>query len=669
MKNVNIFISVILEGIKNNYFFTMERGNYMELIYMYVHKYGELFVDEEFNFSQNYHVTLKNNKLILKEKKKKFGDYYGNNVSNATMFYGKNGTGKTTLLDMLGLSRNDRLDDTYSRNLGDNRTYDYTYFIMYHLKDNYFAFEFINDYFLKGTNKIINLDLGDEPYEGIFYKNAMGTLFSLDKDQFNYCKNILPQSLARYKIKGENTYAYITPGHYDTRLRTDQLNEDTFMFSRHYYFNLKHSAYLYKYLIHVMKYEYGDFLETKLTIKCKMTTSINKITDENEKNKIRKYKKELEQSLKIEENIDSKEYFLSAFYKKMIMFYLFDQLYSWLGNDGSQANKDEFDHIFNNLISRIKDNDLKKNDFLKDMIVYILECIEEIAKKNYIKVWDKELFNEIINNLEVIPSKYFKDGAIVIDLKEDVNDHVLKLLSCYDKYYDYEQRELKYNCIDKIMTLTFPRLSEGYEAFLDILAKSCDAYDHTSKDDNLILILDEPDRALHPELARNFLSELLQALNSYKDKGKVQIVMSSHSPFIVTDILPENVYLLKEQKNHTTKTKIVENIITANIYYLLLNSFMMENVIGAYSNKILEDIGKELMKSKIIEKERLEVIENIIDSVNEDVIKIRLLDEYNGYCFEHDIHKTDKDLLIDGIKNLDDGNKIEQLIKVLEEKC
>ena len=95
----------------------------------------------------------------------------------------------------------------------------------------------------------------------------------------------------------------------------------------------------------------------------------------------------------------------------------------------------------------------------------------------------------------------------------------------------------------------------------------------------------------------------------------------------------------------------------------------MENVIGAYSNKILEDIGKELMKSKIIEKERLEVIENIIDSVNEDVIKIRLLDEYNGYCFEHDIHKTDKDLLIDGIKNLDDGNKIEQLIKVLEEKC
>mgnify|MGYP002619628720 CR=1 FL=1 len=144
----------------------------MELVYLYVRKYDELFSEQEFNFSQNYHVTLKNNELFLEETKNIFGDYYGDNVTNVTMFFGKNGSGKTTLLDILGLSRNDRMDDTYSRNMGDERSNEYSYFIMYHLKDNYFAFEFINDYFLKGTNKIINLDLGDEPYEGIFYKNA-----------------------------------------------------------------------------------------------------------------------------------------------------------------------------------------------------------------------------------------------------------------------------------------------------------------------------------------------------------------------------------------------------------------------------------------------------------------------------------------------------------------
>ncbi len=91
----------------------------MELIYLYVRKYNELFSEQEFNFSPNYHVTLKNNELFLEKTKNMFGDYYGNNVTNVTMLFGKNGSGKTTLLDILGLSRNDRMDDTYSRNMGD----------------------------------------------------------------------------------------------------------------------------------------------------------------------------------------------------------------------------------------------------------------------------------------------------------------------------------------------------------------------------------------------------------------------------------------------------------------------------------------------------------------------------------------------------------------------
>ena len=116
------------------------------------------------------------------------------------------------------------------------------------------------------------------------------------------------------------------------------------------------------------------------------------------------------------------------------------------------------------------------------------------------------------------PSKYFKEEKIVVDLTKDVDENILKLLGCYDRYYDYANRERKYNCIERIMDLSFPKMSEGYEAFLDIIGKSCDAYNRISKNDNLILILDEPDRALHPELARNFLFKLLESLNNYEHK-------------------------------------------------------------------------------------------------------------------------------------------------------
>ena len=44
----------------------------MELVYLYVRKYDELFSEQEFNFSQNYHVTLKNNELFLEETKNIF---------------------------------------------------------------------------------------------------------------------------------------------------------------------------------------------------------------------------------------------------------------------------------------------------------------------------------------------------------------------------------------------------------------------------------------------------------------------------------------------------------------------------------------------------------------------------------------------------------------------
>ena len=316
----------------------------MELVYLYVRKYDELFSEQEFNFSLNYHVTLKNNELILEETKNIFGDYYGDNVTNVTMFFGKNGSGKTTLLDILGLSRNDRMDDTYSRNMGDERSNEYSYFIMYHLVDNYFAFEFINRDFLEGPYKIANLDLGNDDYKRVTYKKSMGTIFYLKDNKFKYCDNVLQQQLPRHGIKGKNIYAYITSGYRNIRLKTDLIDEYSYMFSRKYFFNLNHYEYLYKYLVEIMKNTKDAFLESKLTIRCNVRADID---DNSEKNKLRKYKKELEKSLKIPENLkNNKEKFLFNFYKKIIIFYFIEQYYGWINaikqRDEELLKKEEY---------------------------------------------------------------------------------------------------------------------------------------------------------------------------------------------------------------------------------------------------------------------------------------------------------------------------------------
>lgn len=659
----------------------------MELIYLYVRKYDELFSEQEFNFSPNYHVTLKNNELFLEKTKNMFGDYYGNNVTNVSMFFGKNGSGKTTLLDILGLSRYDRMDDTYSRNMGDKRSENYSYFILYHLVDNYFAFEFVNRDFLDGPYKIINLDLGNNNYKRVTYKKSMGTIFYLKENKFKYCDNVLQQQLPRQGIKGKNIYAYITPGYRNIRLKTDLIDEDSYMFPRNYFFNLNHYKYLYKYLVEIMKNTKDAFLESKLTIRCNVRADID---DNSEKDKLRKYKKELEKSLKIPENLkNNKEKFLFNFYKKVIIFYFIEQYYGWINaikqRDEELLKKEEyfiekkqkieienrqkklvlFDEKYNILMKKINQLNLSRLDSLRKIVEYVISNIDDITKDEY-DIYDGIMIFEFIDILESIPSKFFKEERIIVDLNEDVDENILKLLGCYDRYYDYANRERKYNCINKIVDLSFPKMSEGYEAFLDIVAKSCDAYNQISKDDNLILILDEPDRALHPELARNFLYQLLNLLNNYEHKGTIQIVMSSHSPFIVTDILPDNVYLLDRQDNLQIKVEKVKNTFATNIYYLLMNSFMMDNTFGEYSYRKIEDIIKDLRSPKLIEKERLHNIKNIIDSINEERVKRKLLELYDDYCFNHDINMHDKDVLIKKIRNLDDDEKLKQVMRILE---
>lgn len=67
------------------------------------------------------------------------------------MFLGKNGVGKSTLLDILGMNREDRISDTYQRK-SRKRYIKYSYFILYHLYDDYFGFEFVDYNFLSGKD-------------------------------------------------------------------------------------------------------------------------------------------------------------------------------------------------------------------------------------------------------------------------------------------------------------------------------------------------------------------------------------------------------------------------------------------------------------------------------------------------------------------------------------
>jgi predicted ATP-binding protein involved in virulence len=151
------------------------------------------------------------------------------------------------------------------------------------------------------------------------------------------------------------------------------------------------------------------------------------------------------------------------------------------------------------------------------------------------------------------------------------------------------------------------------------------------------ILFDEVELYFHPEFQRTFISDLLQSLNNLKlDKIKeVNILFSTHSPFILSDIPSSNILRLidgvpQDQSNET---------FAANIYDLLNDDFFLKdgvigefakqkikiilskNVISEEDIKVLELIGDPLLKSVVINQANAKI--NDDDLINRQIEKLK----------------------------------------------
>ena len=682
----------------------------MELIYLYIKQCENVFENVEFNFSSNYIATMKNNELLVKENQNTVKNYYGNNVNSVSMFLGKNGMGKSTLLDILGMNREDRSNETYIRRKGGYEVKS-SYFILYHLYDDYFAFEFVDESFLEGKDKISNIDMENEIVQSALYKVPMGNIFELEGGVFKYRGNIITQWLENHDCKKKIEYAYITSDKYNNRISNRHREySDEYTFERRYYIEGNNYEHLYKYFIYLKEINNDMLQEKNIVIENCIKIEDHIFDKEKEKGDyLQERKKELDKLFNLKSRIEIqmerkilkkepqkdlrsvKEQFLHTFYAQAIEFYFLEQLVGWSEVDGLAIDvgtaipslediKNEINDLDNKLrdevihgLSKtinfqyeyallryiIENNRNANGDIdLKSVLIYTLNRVE-IADNSNVNIFDLNAMLKIIPLLEELPECYFESKK-KIKIRCDVNKpdkKIIELLKIYDYCYNIRNHENGSNCIYQLLNIELPKMSEGQRVFLDIVSKSVSAIYTVQEGDSLVLLIDEPDRALHPELARQFLNTLLENINKCKDRN-IQIIISSHSPFIVTDILPENVYAIDMENGHR---KIVNNKDTyaTNIYYLLMDSFMLENTFGEYSYRQLKKIMKLLNEPNKIGLEQMKWIGKIIDRIGEKTVKKMLMDLYK----EHDDLKTK---LIEKISSETNQSKLIKIKELLE---
>lgn len=77
----------------------------MELIYVWLGNIGRGIYDEEMNLSDNYEVAYdKISRKLSIIKKDSDSISYGTNIINVNLLVGRNGSGKSSVMSLLGLS-------------------------------------------------------------------------------------------------------------------------------------------------------------------------------------------------------------------------------------------------------------------------------------------------------------------------------------------------------------------------------------------------------------------------------------------------------------------------------------------------------------------------------------------------------------------------------------
>lgn len=131
-------------------------------------------------------------------------------------------------------------------------------------------------------------------------------------------------------------------------------------------------------------------------------------------------------------------------------------------------------------------------------------------------------------------------------------------------------------------------------------------------DETALIFIDEGELYYHPEWQRRFLSTLLDMLHVVPKESKVQIIFTTNSPFVISDLFKEDVQYLSDQ------AKGLGDTLGQNIHTLLKNNFFMNYTIGEYSRELIDKIigwlGSEESESR---REKVDFSCYFDDSVDE----------------------------------------------------
>ncbi len=229
------------------------------------------------------------------------------------------------------------------------------------------------------------------------------------------------------------------------------------------------------------------------------------------------------------------------------------------------------------------------------------------------------------------------------------NVYIEKLRSKYDKN-TFEDQEMmppriftwdivfRLKNSDDKQPIPYRMFSSGEKQFLQVVGavmyhlNNIDSIASTeTRYRNINLILEEIELYFHPEWQRQWVWNLIIMLRgiTYKYIENVNIILVTHSPFVLSDIPKSNVLFLK---SGIPNYEMQMNTFGANIHSLLKNGFFLPGLpMGEFAHKKIDNLFGEVNSAnkKVVEKYD-ELLADIMQ-IGEPVLRSELLSLLSGY--------------------------------------
>lgn len=288
-----------------------------------------------------------------------------------------------------------------------------------------------------------------------------------------------------------------------------------------------------------------------------------------------------------------------------------------------------------------------------DVVEYVRNFFEKLPQRMYkdkngyqYSVGNHDEMSKSFTKFFSIFEKLIEDGTVVLGtvngskpeglefriLESDAGDETRSenLKKFLESYFDLTRN---YGFLE----FNWRGLSSGEQSFLTLFSRfywlktKSIAFNQNGINKHLVVLMDEGDLYFHPSWQREFLKKIIDFLSNLFSESEIQIICTSNTPFITSDLTKNHIIFLS--KDEEGETKIVDNkeeTFAANIHSLLSHAFYMGgSLMGEFAEDKIKDL-LTLINSNKIDETNIEGYNKLIEVIGEPIIKNKLKQMLNN---------------------------------------